>query len=195
MSAKNGSETNIVVGSGAKKNHVGPRLRLTVLATSCLVLLAVLGFGGYAVYKHSIQKKSNNSGAKAQTQKPNYVSKNIAPPTSTNLSGDLAALDKQIQDAPDAATKASLYLKKSDLVVINKGYNDEALQYAQRAEGLSPSMQSAFQLATIHQALEHKDDAIKYYSLYLSRMTPEYKQANPGFYEHYQQVVQELQKS
>ncbi len=195
MSANKRSEaSSVVVGGGTKKNRVGPRVRLTVLAASCLVLLVALGFGGYAVYKHETHKKSSTSGAKTQTQKPNYTSKNIAPPTSTNYSADQAALDKDIQSAPDDAAKATLYLRKADVALVNKGFTDEALGYAQKAEELSPSIQSAFELATIYQGMNKKTEAIKYYTLYLSRMTPEYKQAHPGDYEHYQQVLQELQK-
>lgn len=194
MSAKKGSAADSVVVGGSKKNRVGPRTRLFALIIGGAAVLVALGFGGYMAYKH-FAHKSSDTGKSTQPQKPNYVTKNIAPPTSQNVSSDQAALDKELQAAPDDAAKAALYIKKSDLVVINKGYTSEALGYSQKAEELSPSLQSAFQLATINEALKNKADAIKYYSLYLSRMTPEYKQANPGFFEHYQQVLQELQKS
>ncbi len=194
MSAKKRSEvSSVVVGSG-KKNRVGPHARLIALVLAGVVVLAAVAFGGYAAYNHFTHKENKSSGDKTQTQKPNYVSKGMAPPTTTDYSGDQAALDKDIQNAPDDAAKATLYLRKADVALVNKGFTDEALGYAQKAEELSPSIQSAFELATIYQGMNKKTEAIKYYTLYLSRMTPEYKQTHPGDYEHYQQVLQELQK-
>lgn len=118
---------------------------------------------------------------------------NAVPPTATNTneayasaSEDIsqgkpqeatAAYQAKIDATQDKAEKAKLYMELSGAFLVYGTLNDlaTALNYAQQAEQLDPTMQSAAQLAEVYEALQDTAQAEKYQQLVQDRDTSEWK--------------------
>lgn len=88
-----------------------------------------------------------------------------------------AVYQAKIDATQDKAEKAKLYMELSGafLVYGTPGDLATALNYAQQAEQIDPTMQSAAQLAEVYEALQDTPQAEKYQQLTQDRDTSEWK--------------------
>ncbi len=172
MSAKKGSEVSSVVVGGAKKNRVGPRTRLAALVAAGLVLVAVIGVGGWLVY----QKQSGSDSKTVKTSKiPESAQKvkevNGKPVTQTQRSQQAIyygeydqgqqLLKDQLGSAKTDNDKISLYMQLATNALNAKKY-DEANTYAQEVLKIKKFAGAYSLLASIAAAQGNKAKAIEY---------------------------------
>lgn len=106
-------------------------------------------------------------------------------------------LDDELASATDKKKKANLYSQKATLASSPQGgaNTDQALEFAYAAEEENPDYTTAILIAEMEYYTGDKQISLKYYKLYLERLTPEAIELNPGDKEAYEQRVQELEQS
>lgn len=131
-------------------------------------------------------------------------------------------LDQALESASASSDKATIYLYKASLANSNKisadtsinsddsgsttnvdgtgsGYTsvvpttETALEYAYKAEELSPSAASAITIASLEETIGNLENAIKYYKIYLERGANSYDATNQDSdYDYYSNYIKEL---
>jgi len=119
-----------------------------------------------------------------------------------SASGSKAALDyidKELASTTDTKKQSQLYLEKS-IVSNSQVIGDDgsaSLRYAYKAESLSPDMETAMQIAILEEAGGNITSAIKYFKLYLTRLSssPDLSDSVSGDYNYYSSHVDDLEAS
>lgn len=109
-----------------------------------------------------------------------------------------AVLDERLNQTTDNKEKAAIYSQKAALAASPTGGGDtsEALEYAYITEEQDPTYASAIYIADLeYYENNNKVNALKYYKLYLERLTDEAIELNPGDKAYYEQLVQEIEAS
>lgn len=104
-------------------------------------------------------------------------------------------LDTKLETQQDASERASIYMQKAILAESPQGGTDRtaAITYAYQAEAEQPTYGSALYVAELEYYYGNKTNALKYYKLYLERVTPEATDLNPGDKEMVQAKIAELE--
>lgn len=168
----NAASPDVVVGDG-KSHRKFPKAWGVALAGVLLVGVVVVG-SIWLVHRHHNNVSSNKS---APTLNINTVDKNQS---ITNQAQGLALngkvgdaqklLDNSIAGTSDKATQGQLYEDKAQIAYSANDFTD-GLQYAQKAESLHATANSASLIAQNAEALGNKSLALKYYKLELSRLS------------------------
>lgn len=113
-------------------------------------------------------------------------------------SGPAAAqqvFDDKLQTTTDDQQKSDIYIQKATLAGSATGGSNlaQALEYAYDGEEVSPTYATAILIASLEEQLGNKANALKYYKLYLDRLTDEANQLNPGDKDAYTRKVQQLE--
>jgi hypothetical protein len=109
-----------------------------------------------------------------------------------------AVLDERLTQATDNKEKAAIYSQKATLAASPSGGGDtsKALEYAYLTEEQDPTYASAIYIADLeYYENDNKVNALKYYKLYLERLTDQAIDLNPGDKAYYEQLVQEIEAS
>jgi len=149
----------------------GVRRRSKMLVLSAGVIIAGVITGGI-IYSHVTKIAPPNQPSRpAQTaEEKTYNSAN-----ELSLSGkpDEAqkSLDLQIQQEKDVIAEGRLYEFKAS-IALDAEDNQAALGFAQKAESLAPTRNSAFLIASAAEVVGDKAQAIKYYKIVITRTDP-----------------------
>ncbi len=181
------STNEAMVTSGHKRSGKNKaRAKLLVAAIAALVILCALAAGGVFIFKRLHKAPQPTTGSTSQRLTAATVSKdqsveNQAMALSADGNGTDAQklLDQALAKTSDKTKQAQLYLDKSS-VAINVNQGQQALQYAQKAESLNPTRNSAQMIAETAENLGDKATALKYYKLELQRLQADPKSAGPG---------------
>ena len=174
-------ENVVVSGSGGYKQILGftirsPRLLRKhprwVLAV-VIVFVLVAGTGSVLWVRHDAANRLKLEEAQAQATKPKTTIADQAQTLENNQSYTSAQtyLDAQISQTTSKTTLGSLYESKASLALSNKDYQS-ALEYAQNAETLNPTSNSAMEIAQCEELLGNKQAAIEYYQKVIARTNP-----------------------
>ncbi len=101
--------------------------------------------------------------------------------------------DEIISNTNNDVERSYLYIQKSDLA-INNANMDEAIAFAEKAEGFYQSRISAVTLAQLYEKKGDKANAIKFYKLTIERTTEDAKQMLPYEINDYQLKINELSR-
>ena len=168
-----------------------------------VIALAVLGIILVFLFLMlNLNKKENVSEVdRSTTAIDNSISAKVDEVKSA--SGSKAALDyidKELATSTtDTKKQSQLYLEKS-IVSNSQVIGDDRsvpLQYAYKAESLSPDMETAMQIAILEEAGGNITSAIKYFKLYLTRLSssPDVSDSVSSDYNYYSSHVDDLEAS
>ena len=103
-----------------------------------------------------------------------------------------AFLDEKIKQTVESQEKSYIYMEKAILAGSYIGGFDikSALKYAYEAEKYYPTKETAYAIAYYEESLNNIQTAIKYYKLYLDRLTPN---DESGDYEYYLEYIKQLE--
>jgi hypothetical protein len=163
-----------IIGSTSKGMAVAEKkmplrsshIRLWIICgTGALLFVAITIGGVWLIHRHhsagQVSSNHTTSQQNTHTQALGLV-----------LTGHPAAaqqlLDTQIAQAKSAVGEGQLYEEKASLAYSNSDFTG-ALQYAQKAESLHQTVNSANLIATSAQALGNNTLALQYYKLELQR--------------------------
>ena len=163
--------------------------------------VALLAGGGYFIYNKysvSIIDSSNKQTAKQADQE--IISEDISGQmynitSKKGIDAGQKYLDDKLETANDNAVKALVYIRKAELtssLLGNHNYT-KALEYAYRAESLSPSADTALSIALYEDKSGNTANAIKYYKLYLEKKPKGVDDAETNNYEYYSSRIKELE--
>lgn len=180
------------------------RKRLLLVGTIIVVVLGGVAAGLWFVsQQHSDTKqaaKTPTMGGTAESvsrNDPMVALQKTATQTAqqSGVAAGQKVYDQQLQKTTDKNDKAQIYLMQSALAGSTAGGNDQAsaLTYAYDAEKAAPSTGTAITIAQLEEQAGNKANAIKYYNLYLSRMTDAQKQVDQGDFEYYSAHVKQLE--
>jgi len=138
--------------------------KLWIIGVICFVILSAVVTAGVALYqsRHSAQSPSEASKVTVSQQA-----------TGLYLSGDYKqaqqVLSQAISQTGDKTEQGKLYEQKANLAYTNGDYAN-GLQFAQLAEQLNPTANSANWIAQNAEKVGKKPLALKYYQLELQRI-------------------------
>lgn len=167
----------IVVGDG-KRHRWRLHVRLWAIILLVVAIVAAVSGGMWAYYNdhHRKTTSSSNNMTASQGLSVNTVAKDQSithQALGLALNGQVSAaqqlLSNAIAQTTSAMQKGLLYEQKAN-IAYGAGSYSQSLQYAQRAESLSPTADSANWIATDAMTLGQKPLALKYYKLELQRM-------------------------
>ncbi|HEY4161096.1 MAG TPA: hypothetical protein VGM08_03480 [Candidatus Saccharimonadales bacterium] len=190
------------VGSGGeagmpavKARRGGPmraKFKLAGLVVGTVVVLAALGFGGYALLHHKKAQPSTYADAGSKSSQPVGLSDYSADQkaqyymSQQNYAAASDIYKSELAAVATTADKAQLNLQLATIAIDSKDYS-QADQYASQAETLVQSYQTAKLVAYAAQLNGDKQNAAKYYQLAISRLD----KSTPG----YNYILSELQAS
>lgn len=201
MSAKKGAETSSVVVGGAKKNHVGPQARLTLLVVGAVVVVAAVAYGGWAAYQHfgpnsktQIAKDAIKKQTVQQTQKSASVKA-----FSGDTDGAISDLETKLSYTTDKAERANIY-NQIALIYAGKKQVDKAVAASEQATKEDPSYVRYATTALIYENAGNKAKAAEYYQKAVDAYNPNDK-LNQSLYpkgvnpdiQQYKAKIKELQ--
>ncbi len=101
-------------------------------------------------------------------------------------------LDQALLEAEGNPEKSVIYQQKSSLATLSPTGGDKqaSLTYAYEAEKLDPTYATAILIAEMEQ---DKEQALKYYKLYLERLDTNTEQLNPGDRQNVEKRIQALE--
>lgn len=146
-----------------------------------IILLTILIGSGVFAYTKTMTDKSYKAGpagsnateSDAQEIRPNGP---IEAAEVLAVNGDYAgaqqALQTELDNSTDNSYKASVLVSMSNLAYNAEKYKD-ALDFAQKSEGFSPTKSSATLIAMSAEKLNNKKLAIEYYKKVIERINPE----------------------
>ncbi|HUB94069.1 MAG TPA: hypothetical protein VMB52_06215 [Verrucomicrobiae bacterium] len=178
------------INSGSKS-----KLRIRVLSLMLVVLLVLFG-AGWLTDKYIRRTSPTTKSSSKVTFNSALLGTNggihaqaTGMATSGNTAGAQQLLSQALSQTTDKAQQAVLYEEKAG-VAYNAGDYSQCLQYAQQAESLNPTANSANWIAQSAEALGNKQLALTYYRLELQRLKPPY---GPGDQATLQAKIQELE--
>lgn len=177
--------------------HFVHKKRFIIWAIVSLVVIAVAGV--YFVYFNNIQD-SNTQAAEKAAAKRNEISGEVESIVSDKGSqAGQTFLDDELTKTGDSKEQAQLYMSKAALVGSLPGGNDKvkALEYAYKAESLSPDEETALVIALFEESQDNTPNAIKYYKLFLERFSKNSDEVaySKVDYDYYAARVGELEAS
>lgn len=144
--------------------HARLHAKLWTIGVTCFVILCGIVAGGTAIYKSQHLDQHQNGASKLK------VSQRA---TGLYLSGDYKQaqqlLSQSISQTDDKAEKGKLYEQKANLAYTHGDYAN-GLHYAQQAEQLKPTANSANWIAQNAEKTGNKQLALKYYKVELARI-------------------------
>jgi tetratricopeptide (TPR) repeat protein len=164
------------------KNH---KIR-TALIVVGVVFLGVAGISAVLIYQSTqppvVEQDTIRYGldtTKAAENSAEYYNKAIQVAKTEGATAGQEFIDVAIEKADNDQDKATLYSIKSDLATSEEGGSDydAAVKYAQEAEELYPTKETALALAFYETERGNIEEAIKYYELALERYGS-YEEAN-----------------
>jgi hypothetical protein len=161
-----GSTSKGMATTGKKAPLRFAHFRLWLVCAAGLLLVAATVCTVWLVHHHDARSTHIST---EQVMSPSEVH---AKASSLFLTGHATAaqqlLDAQIAQAKSSVSEGQLYEQKASLAYSGTDFT-EALQFAQRAEHLNPTVNSANLIATSAQALGNNALALQYYKLELQR--------------------------
>lgn len=148
-----------------------------------IIVLAVVVLGSVAAYfiysGFFNNKKSTTSDGKTSTtvSASNLTTKATAVVAQSGYTAGQTYLDKVLDTSSSSDDKAAVYLSKASLASVNSSTQNNsdtveaAIQYSIKADELSPSADTALAVASYSERQKDYETAIKYYKLYLSRIS------------------------
>jgi len=108
-------------------------------------------------------------------------------------------LDKKLEETNIPEDKANIYISKATLMSQSNDLS-KALEYAYSAESLYPNEDTAMAVASLEEAHKNNLNAIKYYQLYLERLSKKITSDDPqdamlSEYNYYKKHLDELKKA
>jgi basic membrane lipoprotein Med (substrate-binding protein (PBP1-ABC) superfamily) len=180
----------------------GRTSRKKVIVIIIVALFAVLAVGGAAygvwviVSNQSKQADTPTESTQSVTQRQQELSEKISVITQTQGAKKAQEqVDKEISASNDNADKSYLYIMKAGLEAYKSEFDFEAvLGYAQQAEDLNPTIETAITIADTAYHLGQKELALKYYRLYLERtVLPDGTILDPEGRSSYEGLVTEIE--
>ena len=158
-SAEKPVEPSIVASVDEPKKHRSKRLLFVCVI---VVVVVVLGITAWIFLRNRARSSNNSVSASQQISTPSDLANN----------GDYSQAQQQLAKQAAALTgqkQVDVYVQKATIALSAQQYSD-ALQFAQKAESLMPSSNTAYLVAASQQALGNNTEAIKYYQLAVSRI-------------------------
>jgi hypothetical protein len=109
-----------------------------------------------------------------------------------------AVFNEQLAATNSKSEKAAIYSQKAELALTPAGGANtaQALEFAYLAEQEAPTYATALFIAEIEfNDMNNRTNALKYYKLYLERLTDEGIALNPGDKEYFEQRIREIEES
>lgn len=157
------------------------------------VIVILVAAGGSAWYWQAHRSATtDNAGAVNQLtpqQKAVQSSQSLA--LNGDYTGAQAALDTQIAAATNPTDKGQFYETKASNALNEQKYAD-AKSFAEQAEKLHPTSNSAYLIAAAAEGLGDKTTAVMYYQKALDRLDSVTKQRAPDIAQMYQDKIKEL---
>lgn len=191
-----------------KQQTPSPKLRKHFVHKRRFIIWVIVSFiiiaaaGVYFVYFNPFNNsQDSNSQATdaAITKKKETISKVESLVTDKGSQAGQSFLDTELAKTSDPKEQAQLYMDKASLADSIPGGSDKvkALEYAYKAEGLSPNEETALMIAVFEENQNDIPNAIKYYKLFLERFS---KNSNEVLYrkvdyDYYTTYVGELEAS
>lgn len=142
-----------------------------IAAVIIIVLLAL--WGGFAIWNHQtathLSKLQSAAKAQAAHPKPTVATQATTLANTAGYQSGLSYIDSEIAKTTDKKIQGSLYEDKSSLAINDNDYA-AALEYAQTAESLNPTANTAQLIAQAAEVLGNKQLAIEYYQKEISRL-------------------------
>lgn len=162
----------------SSKAH-GVKHRKLLITIVSVLLIAGIGVGSFFIFSRFFVKQSTAPSKETIKQLPSEANKIMA---KEGYSAGQKYLDQSLSQVTDSADKASIYTAKSSLALskINSTSNitkddkksllNDALESEMKADQAKPTDMTALSIANTEEALGNKDEAIKYYQLYIDRV-------------------------
>lgn len=144
---------------------------------------------------NAVQTENPGAGAVNSTESQQRYQDAVAI-ASENQGEAQALLDEALTEATTNEERAEIYRQKSSVATLDfqNPDIDEALRFAYLAEEESPTYGTAIAIAEIEDYEKNNyEAAIRYYRLYLDRLTDIGDELNPGDREFYQNRISELE--
>lgn len=181
------------------RKHFAHKKRFIIWAIVSFVVIAAAGV--YFVYFNPFNSQnSNTQAAEKAAAKRNEISGEVESIVSDKGSqAGQTFLDDELAKTGDSKEQAQLYMSKAALVGSLPGGNDKvkALEYAYKAESLSPDEETALVIALFEESQNNIPNAIKYYKLFLERFSKNSDEVaySKVDYDYYAARVSELEAS
>jgi hypothetical protein len=104
--------------------------------------------------------------------------------------------DDRLDQTTEKADRAAIYIQKASFATTKAGGSDkeEALEYAYKAETENPTYGTAILIANLeYNNMGNAVTGLKYYKLYLERLTEDGIALNPGDKEYVEQLVRDIE--
>lgn len=143
-----------------------------------LIILAIAGGVYWYVSAHKTTTKkdttasSSSSSSQTEAQSQAVYAKAVATAKTGGVAAGQAILDSSLKATTDTKTQASIYSQKASLATSSTSASDQqaALDYAEQADALSPSAETADQVAAIARSLNKNDVAVEYWNKAIDRV-------------------------
>jgi hypothetical protein len=166
-----------------------------------LVLVAAAGL--FFAYRAGVLKANTDTAVDADTsaaESADVQYKTYAQALTISESKDYAAgdtyLDDKLEETADNGEQAAIYISKANLASYyasdNQSSDDQALEFAYKAESIDPTYTTASTIAALEEATGDKVNALKYYTLKLERMSQADRDAYPDDYDYIKAKITEL---
>ena len=184
-----------------------PKSRKHFVHKRWFVIWAIISFiiiaaGVYFVYFNPFNNSQDSNSQAADTaitKKKETIDKVESLVTDQGSQAGQSFLDTELAKTNDSKEQAQLYMDKASLVDSILGGSDKvkALEYAYKAEGLSPTEETALMIAVFEENQNDIPNAIKYYKLFLERFSKNSNEVLYGKvdYDYYTTYVGELEAS
>jgi tetratricopeptide (TPR) repeat protein len=150
-----------------KQKFFGSKKKKIVFGLIVLLLLTI-GVVSLLVYTNG-RNKSEDVAVVIKPSDKNVAAENAAYKSKDKYEDKLKSIDSTYSSSADKKDQAASNLYKSSVALNAQQYND-ALKFAQAAEALEPTLNSAQLIATSAQKLNQKQLAIEYYKKAIDRL-------------------------
>lgn len=159
-SLKNNLDSKVVTSASNRKTF-----KTALKQAVILVVIVILALAAWLLITHNTNAKKTNSTTHVKGAQPSasdIATNGQYAQAQTGLDNQLSTVSKQQQ--------AAIYIQKA-VVALNVQQFNDALQFAQKADDLSPTANTAYMLALANQSLGDKQHAIENYQKAIDRMT------------------------
>jgi len=154
------------------------------------VIVLIIAVMGVLLYMH----KAQDSKAEKTGQLSDTVYKD-------GFNAGQKLLDEDLKKTTNPEEQSKIYINKATLMSqANDADKTKALEYAYKAESLFPNENTAMLIASLEEAQKNTSNAIKYYKLYLERLSKKITSQDPEDmtvreYNYYKKHLEALEKS
>ena len=181
----------------SKKSIIVISIVTFVIVASSILLVSLPAIIASRTQDLAQNPDTPSNGELVVSEEQKRYEKALSTAVSDSTEAGQAILDEALESADSKQERAMVYTQKSAVAIANPDSPDfeSALEFALRAEQEDPSYGTAIVIAELQDYdFQNYSEAIKYYKLYLDRLTEEASELNPGDRAFYENRLRELEQ-